>query len=136
MLAKVFSGAGLGLNRRFIEVKVDKRSSKAHFIIMGLPDAAVQESRMRVRSAVRNRGMSLTAGSYTVNLAPADIYKRGPAYDLPIAVGVLAATAQIPHDELEQTMFIGELVGKDNIAPSHIAEAIQYRPRKNEFWMV
>jgi magnesium chelatase family protein len=110
MLAKVFSGAVLGLNGRVIEVEVDKRGGMmAHFIIVGLPDAAVQESRVRVRSAVRNSGMTFPMGSYTVNLAPADIPKRGPAYDLPMAVGVLAATGQIPHDELAKAMFIGEL---------------------------
>ena len=97
MLAKVFSGAVLGLNGRVIEVEVDKRGGMmAHFIIVGLPDTAVQESRVRVRSAVRNSGMTFPMGSYTVNLAPADIPKRGPAYDLPMAVGVLAATNQIP----------------------------------------
>jgi len=110
MLAKVFSGAVLGLNGRVIEVEVDKRGGMmAHFIIVGLPDTAVQESRVRVRSAVRNSGMTFPMGSYTVNLAPADIPKRGPAYDLPMAVGVLAATQQIPHDELARAMFIGEL---------------------------
>ena len=110
MLAKVFSGAVLGLNGRVIEVEVDKRGGMmASFIIVGLPDTAVQESRVRVRSAVRNSGMTFPMGSYTVNLAPADIPKRGPAYDLPMAVGVLAATSQIPHTELEKSLFIGEL---------------------------
>jgi len=110
MLAKVFSAAVIGLNGRVIEIEVDKRGgSMGHFIIVGLPDTAVQESRVRVRSAVRNSGMNFPMGSYTVNLAPADLPKRGPVYDLPMAVGVLAATQQIPHEELDKAMFIGEL---------------------------
>ena len=110
MLAKVFSGAVLGLNGRVIEVEVDKRGGMmASFIIVGLPDTAVQESRVRVRSAIRNSGLVFPMGAYTVNLAPADIPKRGPVYDLPMAVGTLAATSQIPHTELDKAMFIGEL---------------------------
>lgn len=110
MLAKVYSGAVIGLHGRIIEVEVDKRGGMmAHFVIVGLPDTAVQESRVRVRSAVRNSGLEFPMGSYTVNLAPADLPKRGPVYDLPMAVGVLAATQQIPDSELEQALFIGEL---------------------------
>ncbi len=109
MLAKVYSCAVLGLDGQVIEVEVDKRGGVANFIMVGLPDTAVQESRVRVRAAIRNSGLSFPMGTYTVNLAPADIPKRGPAYDLPIAVGVLASTEQIPLEALEDAMFIGEL---------------------------
>ena len=110
MLAKVYSCAILGLDGQTIEVEVDKRGGGvANFIMVGLPDTAVQESRVRVRAAVRNSGLKFPLGTFTVNLAPADIPKRGPAYDLPIAVGVLASTAQLPLDALEEAVFIGEL---------------------------
>ncbi len=110
MLAKVFSGAVIGLHGRVIEIEVDKRGGGAgYFVIVGLPDTAVQESRVRVRSAIRNSGLVFPGGYYTVNLAPADLPKRGPVYDLPMAVGALAATEQIPPKELDEAMFIGEL---------------------------
>ena len=110
MLAKVFSCTVLGLDGQVIEIEVDKRGGGvAKFIMVGLPDTAVQESRVRVRAAVRNSGLRFPLGTFTVNLAPADLPKRGPAYDLPIAVGVLASTGQIPLDALKDAMFIGEL---------------------------
>jgi magnesium chelatase family protein len=109
MLAKVISCAIVGLDARLIEVEIDKGGGVSNFIIVGLPDAAVQESRVRVRAAIRNSGLRFPMGTYTVNLAPADLLKRGPAYDLPIAVGVLAATEQVPLAALEGAVFIGEL---------------------------
>jgi len=109
MLAKVHSCAVLGLDGRIIEVEIDKGGGVSNFIMVGLPDAAVQESRVRMRSAIRNSGLRFPMGTYTVNLAPADLPKRGPAYDLPIAVGVLAATEQVPLDSLDGSAFIGEL---------------------------
>ncbi len=109
MLAKVHSCAVVGLDGRIIEVEVDKRGGTSHFIIVGLPDTAVQESRVRVRAAIRNSGMKFPVGTFTVNLAPADLPKRGPAYDLPMAIGALAATEQIPLQSTENAIFIGEL---------------------------
>ncbi|MCO6453085.1 MAG: YifB family Mg chelatase-like AAA ATPase [Caldilineales bacterium] len=109
MLAKVYSCAVVGLDGRTIEVEIDKGGGVSNFIMVGLPDAAVQESRVRVRAAIRNSGLRFPMGTYTVNLAPADLPKRGPAYDLPIAVGVLASTEQIPLDALDGAVFIGEL---------------------------
>ncbi|NUQ36667.1 MAG: YifB family Mg chelatase-like AAA ATPase [Caldilineales bacterium] len=109
MLAKVYSCAVLGLDGQIIEVEIDKGGGVPKFIMVGLPDAAVQESRVRVRAAIRNSSLNFPMGLYTVNLAPADLPKSGPAYDLPIAVGVLAATRQVPLDALEKAIFIGEL---------------------------
>ena len=79
------------------------------FTVVGLPDAAVQESRERVRAAIRNSGLNFPSRRYTVNLAPANLRKEGPAYDLPIAVGVLAATDQAPLPALRGALFVGEL---------------------------
>jgi magnesium chelatase family protein len=110
MLATVNSGAVVGLDATAVTVEVDYNPrAMTSFTIVGLPDTAVQESRERVRSAIKNRGLDFPMKRYVVNLAPADIRKEGPAYDLPIAVGVLAATEQIPPESLHNTMFIGEL---------------------------
>lgn len=109
MLAKVYSCAILGLDGQIIEVETDKGRGVSKFIMVGLPDTAVQESKVRVRAAIRNSGLVFPMGVYTVNLAPADLPKRGPAYDLPIAVGVLAATHQIPPEPLADAVFLGEL---------------------------
>src|SRR4051812_27125247 len=98
MLAKLFSCAIVGLDGGLIEVEVDIANGLPAFNLVGLPDAAVQESRERVRSAIRNSGATFPMRRITVNLAPADLKKEGPAYDLPIAVGILLATEQIAAD--------------------------------------
>ncbi|MCD5413067.1 MAG: magnesium chelatase, partial [Dehalococcoidia bacterium] len=87
MLAKVNSAAVVGLDGQLVEVEVDVTSGLPSMTIVGLPDTAVQESRERVRSAIRNAGCTFPGKRITVNLAPADLKKAGPAYDLPIAVG-------------------------------------------------
>lgn len=110
MLSSVQSGAINGLDAISIQVEVDYNPrAMTGFTIVGLPDTAIQESRERVRSAIKNRGLDFPMKRYVVNLAPADIRKEGPAYDLPIAMGVLAATEQIPHEALQDALFIGEL---------------------------
>jgi magnesium chelatase family protein len=110
MLATVRSGALVGLEAVEIQVEVDYNPrGMTGFTIVGLPDTAVQESRERVRSAVHNQNLSFPMRRYLVNLSPADMRKEGPAYDLPIAMGVLAATEQIPTECLENAVFVGEL---------------------------
>jgi magnesium chelatase family protein len=109
MLARVFSCAVIGLEGVIVEVEVDTGPGLPRMVIVGLPDAAVQESRERVRSAVSNAGFSYPRRALTVNLAPASVRKEGPAYDLPIALGVLAATRQLDQDLLEDCLVIGEL---------------------------
>jgi len=90
-------------------VEVDTARGLPSFTIVGLPDTAVQESRERVQAAVKNAGMEFPRQRVTVNLAPADLRKEGPAYDLPIALGVLAASGQVDPGRLEQIMAVGEL---------------------------
>jgi magnesium chelatase family protein len=110
MLAKVMSCAIVGLDAETVDVEVDIIRGAPAFNLVGLPDAAVRESRDRVHSAIKNSGFSFPANKrITVNLAPADLRKEGPAYDLPIAVGVLAASQQVWPDRLEGGLFIGEL---------------------------
>ncbi len=109
MLARVFSCAVIGLDGVVVEVEVDTGRGLPYMVIVGLPDAAVQESRERVQSAIKNSGLSFPRNRVTVNLAPAAVRKEGPAYDLPIAVGILIATRQIPADSLDDAIVTGEL---------------------------
>lgn len=109
MLAKILSGAVVGLEAVPVTVEVDISSqSLPSFTIVGLPDKAVEESRERVRSAIKNSGAEFPDHRITVNLAPADLPKIGPAYDLPIAVGMLIASGQLKPLR-EESMFVGEL---------------------------
>ena len=110
MLAKVISCAIVGLEAEPVEVEVDVVKGYPAFAMVGLPDAAVRESRDRVYSAIKNSGLQFPGNRrITVNLAPADLRKEGPAYDLPIAVGILAASQQVWMDGLENALFVGEL---------------------------
>lgn len=112
MLAQVFSAGLLGVDAYLVEVEVDylrASGDQVRFNMVGLPDAAVQESKERVRSAIKNSGYSFPMGRITVNLAPADIRKEGPAFDLPIALGIIAANGQLKPDHLEQFVVAGEL---------------------------
>ena len=110
MLAKVLSAAIWGLEAQPIDVEVDAGKGMATLTIVGLPDAAVRESSERVRTAIRNSGFRFPyTQRITVNLAPADIRKEGPAYDLPIALGILAASGQIAAEALEGSLALGEL---------------------------
>ena len=109
MLAKVLSAAVVGLDAELVAVEVDIVKGAVYFALVGLPDAAVRESRDRVYAAVKNSGFTFPLQRITVNLAPADLRKEGPAYDLPIAVGVLAATSQVWANLLEDALFFGEL---------------------------
>ena len=109
MLAKVTSCALVGLDGVLVEVEIDTSRGMPSLTIVGLPDAAVKESSERVRAAVKNSGLVFPGQRITVNLAPADIRKEGPAYDLPIAVGVLIASEQAWPQAVEDALFVGEL---------------------------
>lgn len=108
MLAKVSSCAVIGLEGAVVEVEVDTGRGLPSLTIVGLPDAAVKESGERVRSAIKNSGLAYPGGRVTVNLAPADLRKEGPVYDLPIAVALLIASGQIFPPE-DKALIIGEL---------------------------
>ena len=108
MLAKVYTCAVVGLEGRIIEVEVDISPGLPAVTVVGLGDKAVQESRERVRAAIRNCGCDFPMRRVTVNLAPADLRKEGPSYDLSIAIGVLLSTGQVSSD-LSDTVLLGEL---------------------------
>ncbi len=109
MLARVYSCAMIGLDGVIVEVEVDTAQGLPAMVIVGLPDAAVQESRERVQAAIKNAGLRYPRGRLVVNLAPATVRKEGPAYDLPIALGVLACNGQIPLESVQDAIVVGEL---------------------------
>jgi magnesium chelatase family protein len=109
MLAKVHSAAVLGIDSYPIEIEVNAGWGQPAVIIVGLPDAAVKESRDRVKTAIENSGFKYVMGRTTINLAPADVKKEGPSFDLPIAVGILAVSEQIVAEELDDYTIVGEL---------------------------
>ncbi|OGF24044.1 magnesium chelatase [Candidatus Falkowbacteria bacterium RIFCSPLOWO2_12_FULL_45_13] len=118
MSSKIFSAAVVGLDAELVEVEADILNAPlGAFIIVGLPDAAVSEARERVRSAIKNSGFNFPKRKVTVNLAPADLRKQGPSYDLPIAVCILAATKKINCANFDNFLFVGELALNGELRP-------------------
>ena len=109
MLARVYSCAIIGLEGTIVEVEVDTAQGLPGMDIVGLPDAAVQESRQRVLAAIKNAGYPYPRSRLTINLAPASVRKEGPSYDLPIALGILACMEMLPPQPLEEGLVVGEL---------------------------
>ncbi len=109
MLAKVCSAAVNGIEAYPVEVEVDSGWGDTGIVIVGLPDTAVKESRDRVTTAITNSGFKFPLGKTTINLAPADVKKEGPSFDLPIAIGMLAASEQFASDQVENFAMVGEL---------------------------
>lgn len=117
MFAQLTSATTLGVNAFAVQVEVDVSGGLPGMLIVGLPDAAVQESRERVRAAVRNAGLPFPASRIVVNLAPADVRKEGPMFDLPIALAVLLAQGVIPQSALDRTLVAGELALDGSLRP-------------------
>ena len=120
MLYKTLSAAVNGIDASIIEVEVDisgVKTSEDHFHTVGLPDAAVRESRDRVRAALKNCGYDIPLTQITINLAPADIRKEGSGFDLPIALAVLAASRQVSEESLRGHAAVGELALDGRVRP-------------------
>jgi magnesium chelatase family protein len=117
MLAKVTSGALIGINAYPVTVEVDIAQGLPQFATVGLPEGAVKESKDRVKSAIKNSGYEFPARRITINLAPADIRKDGAAFDLPIAIGLLAATGVVNAERLEKFLLLGELSLDGQVKP-------------------
>jgi magnesium chelatase family protein len=118
MLAQVLSAALSGVDALLVRVEVDAARGLPAFNIVGLPDAAVRESRDRIKTAVLNSGLDFPANRrLTANLAPADLRKEGPSFDLPLALGVLAALGEVPSEGLDHCVFIGELSLDGSLRP-------------------
>jgi magnesium chelatase family protein len=125
MLAKVCSAAVNGVDAYPVEVEVNAGYGDTLIVIVGLPDAAVKESRDRVTTALINSGFTFTFGRTTINLAPADVKKEGPSFDLPIAIGMLAASEQLETDQLENFVMVGELALDGAVAPVGFVPVLQ-----------
>jgi magnesium chelatase family protein len=109
VLAKIYSAAVFGIDAYEVEIEVNAGRGDPKIIIVGLPDTAVKESQDRVTTAIQNSGFHWPRGRTTINLAPADIKKEGPSFDLPIALGMIVAAEEIDDPALEQYSFLGEL---------------------------
>ncbi|MDJ0747553.1 MAG: magnesium chelatase domain-containing protein [Xenococcaceae cyanobacterium MO_167.B27] len=109
MLARVWSATIAGINAIKVGVEVDVAGGLPKTVIVGLPDTAIQESRERVKAALRNAGFAFPVRKIVVNLTPADLRKEGPSFDLPIAIGILAASEQVNPQLLGDYLFLGEL---------------------------
>jgi magnesium chelatase family protein len=125
MLARVCSAAVNGIEAYPVEVEVNAGWGDTRIVIVGLPDAAVRESQDRVLTALNNSGFKFPMGRTTINLAPADVKKEGPSFDLPIALGMLAASEQIESDQLDNFVIVGELALTGTVAPVGFLPVLQ-----------
>ncbi len=135
MSSKVLSAAVIGLDAEIVEVEADKGGGElGAFTIVGLPDVSISESRERVRSAIKNSGFHFQKAKTTVNLAPADLKKHGPSYDLPIAISILIShdSIEAPTD-LDKMLFIGELALSGDLRPVNGVLSIALKAQKNDF---
>ncbi len=117
MLAKIYSAAVYGVDAYEVEVEVNGAHGEPKIFVVGLPDTAVKESRDRVTTAINNSGYHWPRGRTTVNLAPADIKKEGPSFDLPIALGMIAVTEEIDTKTFAEFSFVGELALDGAVRP-------------------
>jgi magnesium chelatase family protein len=118
MLAKIQSASVVGIDAHMVEVEVDITArGLPHFSMVGLPDLAVKESRDRVRPALKNIGFNFPLKQITVNLAPADLKKEGSSFDLPVAIGIIAAEGVIDPELIKGYLFTGELSLDGRIKP-------------------
>lgn len=130
MLSKILSSATYGIDAYIVEVETHVEKQIPGFIIVGLPDSAVKESRERVTAAIKNSGFEFPLKKITVNLAPADIKKEGSSFDLPVAIGLLSATELIESNKLIDTVFLGELSLDGTLRPIKGALPITVEARK------
>ncbi len=117
MLARAYSASILGLEAHSIEIEVDIASGLPAVVVVGLPDVAVKESKDRIKSAIKNSSFDYPTRRITVNLAPADIKKEGPSFDLPTSLGLLAATGQLSPESLKDYIILGELALDGRVRP-------------------
>lgn len=132
MLVKTFGSAVFGVHAATITIEVNADRG-ANMAIVGLPDAAVKEAQQRIKAALTNSEYETPVRNMTINMAPADVRKEGAAYDLPLAIGILAATEQIPADRLEEFIIMGELSLDGSIRPLKGALPIAIQARKEKF---
>jgi magnesium chelatase family protein len=117
VLAKVYSAAAYGVDAFEVEIEVNAGSGEPKIIVVGLPDVAVKESRDRVTTAISNSGYYWPRGRTTINLAPADVKKEGPSFDLPIALAMVAVSQELDLPDVERCCFVGELALTGAVRP-------------------
>ena len=132
MLVKIYSSAVFGVDATTITIEVNI-SRGVNFFLVGLPDSAVKESQQRIKSAVKNIGLSIPGKEITINMAPADIRKEGSVYDLPIAMGILAASNQVKSTEVSKYIILGELSLDGTIQPMKGILPIAIQAKKDGF---
>ena len=132
MLVKTFASAVYGIDATTItvEVNIDKGFK---FFLVGLPDNAVKESQKRIEAALKNVGLKFPGKKITINMAPADIRKEGSYYDLPLAMGILAASEQIPEANLDKYLIMGELSLDGGLQPMKGALPIAIKAKEEGF---
>jgi magnesium chelatase family protein len=137
MLVKTYASAVQGINAQTITIEVNAggtvAAGKQFYFLVGLPDNAVKEGFQRIESAIKNVGYKMPRLKLVVNMAPADIKKEGSSYDLPIAIGILAATKQIPEENLDQYIIMGEMALDGNLRPIKGALPIAIEARKLKY---
>lgn len=133
MPALVLSSAVIGIDAYLVEVEVDIARGLPVFTIVGLPETAVKESKERVKSAIKNSGYTFPMERITINLAPASFKKEGTGFDLPVALGILAASNVVPFDSVSSRMFLGELSLDGRIKPVKGSLAMALSARTNGY---
>jgi len=133
MLAKIISSTTYGIDAYLVEVETNVERQIPGFTIVGLPDNTVKESRERVTAAVKNSNFEIKPSRITVNLAPADIKKEGSAFDLPIAIGLLAATDHVNENLIRESVFLGELSLDGKLRPIKGALPISVEAKRKGF---
>ena len=133
MLTKTFSAALMGIDALPVEIEVNAsgRGEQSIVSIVGLPDAVVRESRERIRSALLSCGYRHPEGATLVNLAPADLRKEGAGFDLPMALGLIAATGSLPQGALEEALILGELALDGSVRPVRECFPPLWRPENS-----
>lgn len=117
MLARVWSAALVGIDAVKVGVEVDVANGLPGIVVVGLPSQEVQESKERVKTAIKNAGYTFPLRRVVINLAPADLRKEGPSFDLPISVGILAASEQVQLELLDKFLFLGEVSLDGSLRP-------------------
>ncbi|MCB1226583.1 MAG: magnesium chelatase, partial [Verrucomicrobiales bacterium] len=138
MVARTYSATLIGVNATEVEIESFEGGGTPKILIVGLPDAAVKESRERVAAAILSSGFRFNDGVTTVNLAPADLKKEGPGFDLPIAISLLAHHARLPDHALPTSAMIGELALNGELRPVRgiLAIALEARARGRQRLLV
>lgn len=133
MYSRVFSASLLGIDAYVVDIETHLENTLPNFVLVGLPDSAVKESKERVSAAIKNSNFTFPAKKITINLAPADVRKEGSGFDLPIALGILSALQLIDYTKIKDTIFLGELSLDGSLRPIHGALSIAIEAKNRKF---